>query len=464
MKKKFVDRNVTKEKMKGVIALLCLFLFSVNGLAAVEDILTLNKAIEITLEKNQDIKQVSNQVQLGKVTVRQKKLNFYPQLQLSSSFTQQYSKSADTTTNEYTGHDSRSLNFSLSSTLNLFNGFYDKASLQKSKLELKSQLQNLSRSKEAAVFETIQSYIQAVLAEEYVKVEQENLAAQEMQLELIQDFFNAGKRPITDLYQQKAEISKSRYQLLEAERNFEVNKLSLMQIMGLQPISDYYIAHLDINGLMTDLSTLNTEDENKRIGAAMANRKDLKAQKMQVKAAKKAVKVAQAGFWPTLSLFADLGTNYNSTIEYANFSNQFFDNNLNASIGLSLTVPVFDKGAAKTNTVSARIEVKNQELVLEKMENQISIEVQQAIKDLQTAKRQVGVAEAQLSYAKSALESIEARYKVQASTMVELTQARATYLEASYNNIKAKYNLLIQAITTAFYGGDFQTMISIINR
>ena len=461
MKKNVSVLIVTKWKTYWLptVLLVCLLTLGVGGAAAQEKNLTLDQAIAIALQNNQDLKQVSNQVQVSRISLTQKKTNFFPDLRLSSSLSRQYFKTLDTGSNDYEGENSGNLNFNASSTLNLFNGFYDTASLQQSQLQLEAAQGSFSRSRQAIVFETMQRYIQAVLAKEFVKVEKENLAAQELQLELIEDFYNAGRRPVTDLYQQKAEISRSQFQLLQAERDYEVNTLYLLQTLGLVPDSGYQVADLDIDRLVAKVDIPTANDI---LNSALAARPDLDAQQLQVQAAEKGVKAAQAGYWPKLSLIAEVGSNYNSLNKLGNFSDQLFDHNLNASVGLSLSVPLFDKGATKAGTASARIEVKNRELELEKLKNQVSVEVRQAVKDLETASRQVSVSESQLSYARSALESIEARYKVQASTMVELTQARASFLEASYERVRAKYNLLAQVVAVAYYSGNYEAMLSII--
>jgi outer membrane protein TolC len=51
---------------------------------------------------------------------------------------------------------------------------------------------------------------------------------------------------------------------------------------------------------------------------------------------------------------------------------------------------------------------------------------------------------------------MEERYKVNASTFVELMETRASALQSSYNLIKARYDLLVKGIAVLYYSGTIE--------
>ncbi len=431
--------------------LFCLLLFGSAAAAEPPKTLSLDQAVAIALKNNPQVKQASNQVLLKKVEVKRNKLAFYPSLSLSATTRRQYNKTPNFLTGEYLNQDAQYAGLTLSVQRELFNGFYDKARLQQSKIQLDAAGQNHARSQEALIFETLQRYLRVLTAGEAVRAEQENLEAQQLQLERIEAFHKAGSRPIADLYQQKAEISRSQYRLLEAQRNVTLFKLQLFQTLGLEPNSHYSVTD---PALKNRINTPNNLDSNQITADALARRKDLKALELETQAAQKAIKAARSGYFPRLSIFTELGTDYNSLNKTENFSSQFFDKNLNASVGLSLSIPLFDKGTTKSNTASAKIARRNRQLELEAAKNQVTVEVRQAVEDYRTAFKQVEAAGNQVQYAKSALAGIEARYHVQAATLVEVTQARSLFLEARYAQIEAGANLILKDVAVAFYKGD----------
>jgi outer membrane protein len=435
-------------------------LLTENGFGQNNKILTLSQAIEIAQKVNPTLLQAANQIRLKKINLNQKKANFLPDINITGQSTQQYNKTPDLDTSNYINNNNQSLNLRISSNLTLFNGFYDISSLQQSKFKLEAEKEYFNRSRQSIVFETIQQYIQVVLSKELIQVDKTNLEAQRLQLTRIEEFFKAGRRPVADLYQQKAEISRYEYQLLNSERNFQVNKLQLLKIMGFKPDPEYQVINPGIENLINQIIEFNRNDILTR---ALKERPEVKAQKNQIKAAKKEITAAHSGFWPKLTLFAEVGSNYSSAIESYNFSDQFFENNLNASFRLSLSIPVFDKSMTRNNVATAKVNLRNQQLEMDKLVHQINVEVKQAIEDYFTARKQVNVAESQEEYSLAALKSVEERYNVNAATMAELIQVRSQYYQSQYDLVEAKFNLLIRGIAVAFYQGDGEGMISILN-
>lgn len=457
---KLLGQIQNQSRIKPITAILFVWMgfgFGANGFAEPSQTINLDQAITIALENNPDLKQVFNQVEQSRIGLSQKKANFLPSLSISAQASSQYSKSLDTETGIYASGDSRSLNASASFTLNLFNGGYDLFSLRQSKFELKASEQSYTRYQQSIIFETIQRYIQVVLSGELIEVDEKNLEAQRAQLERIEAFFKSGRRPVADLYQQKAEISRYEYLLLNTERNFQVNKLLLSQILGWDPSTNYQVTNLDIEDLIKQITEFNLETLFKE---AIKKRVDILAQQNQIQAARKEISAARSGYWPTLNFFADAGTSYNSTLEGSEFFDQLLDNHPNTAIGLSLSIPVFDKQVTRNNVARARVNLNTRQLEMQKLVQQVSIEVQQSIQDYTTAKKQVTVADSQQKYSKAALESVEERYNVNAATMAELIQARSQNFQSIYNLVEAKFNLLIRGIAISFYQGDGDRMIS----
>lgn len=460
MEKHLLSSDSLRKKVLCLIVLIEIFSASADkGFAWDKKTLTLSQAIEIVQKVNPTLKQSANQVTLKQITVSQKKANFLPDLSLSAQTTQQYNKTLDIDTSNYINENNQNLNLKISANLNLFNGFYDISSLQQSKFKLEAEKEYFSRTQQSIVFETIQDYIQVVLSKELIQVDKTNLEAQRLQLARIEEFFKAGRRPVADLYQQKAEISRYEYQLLNAERNHQINKLQLQQTLGFKLDPDFRVINPGVENLISKIKEFN---QNNILAKALKERPEVKAQKNQINAARKDIITARSGFWPQLTLFADIGSNYSSSVESFNFSSQFFENNLNASFGLSLSIPVFDKNQTKNNVAIAKVNLRNQELEMEELIHQINVEVKQAIEDYHTARKQVDVAESQEEYSKAALKSVEERYNVNASTMAELIQVRSQYYQSQYDLVEAKFNLLIRGIAVAFYQGDGEGMILIL--
>ena len=159
---------------------------------------------------------------------------------------------------------------------------------------------------------------------------------------------------------------------------------------------------------------------------------------------------------------SDLSSNYNNSRSSNSFSSQLFDHNLNASVGLSLSIPVFDRWQTKNSVAMANVQYNNRQVEWEKSKRQVSLDVQQAQAEFLTAAKQIQVSDSQMTYSRQALESIEARYKVNSATMAELIQARAQLLDARYNWLEARFNLVIRGMALFYAGGEGQSMMAIL--
>lgn len=446
-----------RTKTKLITALMLLVALAGMSLlwAAEPEVLTLEQAVDMALKGNPDLQLAQNQIELASISLKGKKSNMLPELTFSANGYRQYAESQTTVTGRNTN-----ISFNLGANLNLFNGFHDVAAIKVSTLERLASQKELSRSEQTVLCNTMQGYIQALLAQEFIGVEAENLKAQQIQLQLIENFYQAGKRPKADLYQQQAEISRNELRLLDAQQNDQLCKLQLVQSLGQSPRADFQVQD---PGIETLAKKLQNELPNRSVALALDQRPDLQARELDMKAAQTDIKAAYAGYWPKLSLYTDLGSNYNNVRSGNSFSSQLFDHNLNATVGLSLSFPIFDRWQTRNSVASAGIQFSNRRVEWEKTKRQVSLDVQQAQAEFLTAAKQIQASESQMNYSRQALESIAARYQANSATLAELIQARAQLLDASYNWLEARFNQVSRGIALAYASGDEQAMKAIVH-
>jgi len=286
--------------------------------------------------------------------------------------------------------------------------------------------------------------------EELLASERENLTAQRQQLERIEEFYKVGNRSLADLLQQQAGISQAELRVLQAEEYLNISKLQLLKMIGLSPSMDYEVEVMPIEDLVSELAS---GDVDVQLGMALENRTDIRSQAFSIEAVEKQIKAARSGYWPTLSLSAEVGSGYNSSFEYADFSDQILDINPDARVGLSLSIPIFDRSVTKSAIERARVQLDNERLSLEDLTQTVTFEVQQSLFDYQTSQKQLEAAETQREFARQALEVTEERYDVGSAILAELTLARAQYVAANNDWIQSSYSLLLSRVALDYYAG-----------
>ncbi len=410
------------------------------SLTQTEQVLSLEQAVTIALKNNPGFAQQVNGMKSAEITVTQQRADFYPNLVLEASGSEPFDTSQE---------DSK-MNVGLFSSMNLFNGFGDIAALKKSELLLQAELESLSRSEQTLVFETVSQFIQVLTDQELIHVEEINLAENNALLERIKMFYEAGKVPISDLYQQQAETQQAELDLLEAKHSLGVSKLLLMQTLGMVPTADYQVIPLDFE----TLPLIPPDDETTHLTVlALANRADIKAQEQQIEAAGQQIREARAGHLPQVDLSVSLDNDYSGDS----------DENLNSTIGVTFSIPVFDRFLTRNEIVKARIEKRNEQLLLDEKKLQVGLEIAEALQNYRKTEKQLDVFESKLTYALQALHSYEERYRVGASTLIELTDARSQYVTAAFDRVQAKYDLVSQQIAVAYYLGNMKQVLAALS-
>ncbi len=436
---------------------LFLIIFSLGIFPETPEILTISESIELTLKNNQDLFKYANNVLSMKSNLDQKKKNFLPDLSLSGNFSKNYYKTADDS-GDYLSNNNRNFNLSLSTNLVLFNGFFNVSDKARAFSRYKGSRNNYTRTEQTVIFQTILNYLDVVLSKELIRVGNENLNTQNLLLARIKDFFKAGKKAAVDVHYQNAEIANSQYQLLNSEKGLKLAKVKLMEgigfVSGLE--FDVVIPVIDDPANFIDL------EKAEILKLAKGNRADLKAAELSIDAAKYGLTSAKSGYYPKISLFGDVSSGYSSRDIINSFSDQLWDNNLSASVGVAVSMQIFDRGSTRNQVTQARLDLENSRIDLIKVENQVWSELIQAESNYRTALRLIEVAGAKLEYSMSALDSMTERYNVNAATITEVSQTRSQYLQSQYDQVDAKMNLFRQGITLLYQIGDTKKMLSLI--
>jgi outer membrane protein len=352
-----------------------------------------------------------------------------------------------------------SLNTAITSTLNLYNGYSDQASLDQSGFSFKSDKETYDRVMQSVVFNTMSAYLNAVLSKERIGVAEENLSDNQKQEGRIEAFYKAGRRPVTDLYQQQAQTASAQLDLLNARQEYRTNKMKLLETIGISAMTPFEPESFS-DGLIPDEPVTDAEQ---LVATAFSNRSDLRAQKDKVNAADMGLRQAKSGYYPTVDLVASLSSSY-SSLDSTSMNEQMDDENLDASMSVTISIPVFDRYLTRNQVRKAKVTSNTARLELEKLQRQIEVEIGEAVSDYQAAVKQVDVTLLKLTYAARALESMKQRYEAGAATLIELTQSRAGYIQAQYDKVNAGLNRVIQSVALDFYQGKITGIMSMAEK
>lgn len=406
----------------------------------------LQDAIAIALRQSVLVKQSENALASSTNGVSQARNAFLPSLALSTSSARSVGRSGSSTIGSST---SQSLSTGLSSSLTVFDGLRNVNELRQAKLDVTANTSDLTRARQTAVYTVASNYLTLATAEGQLAVQKQNLAAQEAQEAQLQTLVKAGARSISDLYQQQATTAAARASVVAADRDVELARITLIQTLQLDPRGSYDF----VSPTVGDVSgTVPKYDLDSLLSRAFASRTDLVAEQTRVEAAAVGTKAAAATRLPTVSLNTNYNASYNSAA--ASALGAQLDQNRGGSMSLAVSFPLFDRGATSVAVQQARIQEDNARLALADQRQAVALDVRRAWLTLESTRQQLTVALAQQKAADLAVSTTQARYQVGTSTLLELTQARASQLQANVAVVNARNALAFQDALLPYYTGE----------
>jgi outer membrane protein len=410
-------------------------------------VITLNEAIRIALDQNISVRLARQTAQLDSLSVRQAGNQFLPTLSASAQSSQGYLNAVGST-------NSLSTSLGLSSGLTLFNGGQNVNTLREAQFTARASGLELGRVEQTIVFVVASDFLALITQQELLRVQRENLVAQQDQLRQLEAFTKAGTRNIGDLYQQQAATAAAQLGVVNASRTTQLATVDLIQELVLDPRATYvFVAPSSADsGRMPDfnLDSLMT--------LALGKRVDLEAQRLRIQAAERAIQVAAGGRWPVVSASIGYGSSFN-TAAGTDVSSQLSQHR-GGSIGVAVSLAIFDRGAVSIATQRALIQLDAQTLALRDQVEAAALDVRRAYLNYQSAREQLVAANAQQKAAALALEATQARYGVGLATFVEVTLARATFVQAQSAVVTARSNLAFQQALMSYYTGVLDASIA----
>ena len=414
--------------------------------------ITFNEAVRIALEQNVALRQSANSVEAQSINVSDSRAAFLPNLFLSTQSSQNYGRSIDPTTNDFGSEVYESFTTNASSGINIFNGFGDVARLKQNRLYLDAADTQYERQEQQVVFDVMDRYLNLLTRQEQVNIQEEALAAQQQTLTQIEELVRVGVQPISDQYQQQAQVASTELALLNAQRDAQLAEVALIQVLQLDPFGAYEFTAPSVEDLPLT-------EENYDLGNLLQNaferRSDLQAQLFTISAAREGLRVARSGYFPSIGLNVGYGTRWsNNPGQFATppFFDQL-DQQRGGSVGIGLSLPIFDRLQTRNNVQRAQVQYENAELDLQALRQNVALEVRQSYLNYLTAEKTLDVTEKQLQAADLALEAAQERYNVGAGTIVELTDAQATQVRAASERVQARYDFLFQKRLIDYYLG-----------
>jgi outer membrane protein len=410
--------------------------------------ITFAQAIDIALKQNLTVKQAENTLIIQQATADQSSKNLLPNLFFNTSGSNSVGQQFNLNTGKLSTQTTRSLSPGLSGSVTLYNGSQNYASIASARDLTRADAADLMRTRQTAVFNVASGFVSLVNAQSQLDVQKENLVSSQAQLDQIQQFANAGARPVSDLYQQRATVASAQLSVVQAEQTVDLAKINLIAALQLDPAKEYAF----VAPVIPDAASARVLSLDSLVAVAYAKRPDVIADQARVVSAQQDLRSARGLRMPSVSANFGYNTAYTSASDSGVF-NQFNQKRF-GSVGLQFSFPIYDRGSASLQVQSASIREENARLALVTQQQSVALDVRRALLNVRSAQQQLIAATAQQLASQQALDAVQQRYNVGAATLIEITQARSQLVNAQSALFTAKYTLVLYQAVLAYYTGE----------
>ena len=446
-------------KKKYFLALLSLFMMN-NIRAGNEETWNLERCIQYAAENNIQIQKSNVSEQQQEVSLKEAQAALFPSLSFGMNQSLNYrplqdspnsivaNGMANTSTKKLTENG----NYSLNASWTVWDGKSNTNTIKIQKLNKKMAELDTEISKNSITEQITQLYIQILYSTEAKKVNESILETAKKQVERGKEMMQNGLLSETELKQLEAQWSSAQYDVVNAQTQIDDYILQLKQLLELDPSTDFRIADLEI----TDEQALQLVPSSSEVySQALLLRPEIQSKQTAIEAAKLSVDVAKAGYQPSLSLNASISDSHYST--GAQVASQLKEN-LNGTIGLTLSVPIFDNRRNKSAVERAKLDqvTKSLELTEEQknLYNTIESYNLQARNNQEKFKASITKTESMESSYRLLNEQFENGLK----NVVELLTGKDDLLQAQQEKLQSKYTTLLNIQLLKFYQGNSMTL------
>ena len=434
-----MDGNTTRRNVAARIAAAGIFVSLLAATAAAQAPLSLQQAVNMALEKNPQRKMAVADQRAAAAGVQEARSGLLPRLGFSESATrgndpvyvfgtrlrQQRFTTANFALNALnTPTPIGNFSSRFSGNWNLFDSFANVKGVARAKDLQQAAGHQLERADQETIFRVVQAYLGLLLAQKQRDVAEQSVKTAQSILDRSKARYESGVVVQSDLLSAQVRLAGRQEELIRARNNVAFAGAQLDTAMGVAPDTQFQLSQALSQGPLPQAAL---DDLEKR---ALASRPDLKQIEAQQMAQERSVSIAKSAFGPRLNAFGGWET------ESATLS-QVQGNNWVA--GVELQLDLFQGGAKKAELTRARALQERMAAAHQGASDQVRLELRRAYYDFDSARQQVGVAQAAVGQAEESMRINQNRYDAGITTITDLLtieealrRAQTDYWEAVY--------------------------------
>ena len=307
-------------------------------------------------------------------------------------------------------------------------------------------------AQESLIQRVATAYFNVLAAQDTVDADQAALTAVTQSLEQANKRYDVGLIPITDVKEAQATHDQDAAAVIEAKR-----QLASVQ-QALREITDQDYPRLAKPGEDMALNPPQPADIDHWVQLSMDQNLSLLSSRLAADAARDSVEVSRAGHFPTVGLTASRGVqnetiNDNFALGGPPISSRFPFSGFQNTIGLQVTVPIFQGGLIQSQVRQAQYQWIAAKDNMQAVSRQTEHLARDSFNGLVSKIQQVNALRQGLESAQVALRATEAGYDVGTRTEVEVLEGRQSLVQAQVLYWQSRYDYMNDVIALRLAAG-----------
>ncbi len=443
---------------------------------------SLQQCIDFGQKNNISLKQAEITSQINQNNSTQSKAAILPTINGGAQHTYNFGRTIDRYTNTFANSQVLSQNFYVSSNVIIWSGLSQYNNIKANQFQYLSSYETFLQSKNDLALNIATSYINVIFSDEISQISKNQYKITLEQLDRTQKLVDAGTLAKSAIYDLKAQLANEEVNVISADNNYQLAMLGLTQLLNLDTLPNFSIEkpNVDISG--GDLASVSVQNIYE---TALKNQHSIKAANYNVISANKSLDIAKGKFSPTLSATGSLGTGtseLNKRIDAVNFvgieqtqyvtsggdfvyqpkteimtsktpfADQFKDN-VNKSIGFTLSVPIFNGLQTYTGYKNAQLNALSVSYSKELTEQNLYKTIAQAYANVRAALNKYKANKLSVEASELSFNFAQQKYNVGALSTFDFNSAKTLVQAAQSNLVQAKYDYVFKLKVLDFYQG-----------
>jgi len=418
--------------MTRVRLILLVTLLAPLPLRAQERSVSLAEAIRLAERTQPGMVQAQGELETASAQRRNAWGNFLPNLNASSSasmFSSEGASRIDPVTGQVLSGNTtnRSLNTSLSASVDLFTGFRRGAELQAAKAGQTQANAGLVDARFQQALATTNQFFDALSAAQLVGVREASVRRAEEQLKVSVAKLHAGSATRSDSLRSLVTLGNTQLDLIQAQTDLATAEAGLARLIG----EAGRVRALDDSSFRRVVSAVDT--------AALRQEAEAKSPRIQnavasAEVARANLKASRSAYWPSLTLGANTSWNASRANDYAFFNQR--------QLSLQLSWNLFNRFDRELTIAQREATFDVAQATALDERRAVEAELTQRLAELAAAGSKIDITATSVAAATEDLRVQQERYRLGASTIVDVLTSQEALNQAEVDVVNARFGYL----------------------